>query len=125
MQKSYNTNSIPIFKRQVKRKKRTNTKVLPPSWVTETISFKELAGFPTRALPIALRPFHVALTLQPHRKVCSICKDTLPLVAFNKLKRKPLHLQTPSSHGLLRTHYLRPYCKQCQSNLHKEWRKKK
>jgi hypothetical protein len=116
--------NLPIFKRQVKRKKKTNTKVIKPYEIRATMSFTDIAKAPKKALPPALRPFHIALTLQTHTKVCSVCNKELPLAAFNKLKKKPLHLQIPSEHGLLRTHYLRPYCKQCQAVLHKKWRNK-
>lgn len=115
---------LPIFKRQVKRKRKTNTKVLKPYEVRATMTFSDILHVPTKNLPKTLRPFHTALTLQTYRKVCSICEDELPLVAYNKLKKKPLHLQVPSEHGALRTHYLRPYCKQCQAKLHKEWRER-
>ncbi len=116
---------LPIFKRQVKRKKKTNTKVLKPYEVRATMTFSDIMSVPTKnLLPKSLRPFYIALTLQTYRKVCSICKDELGLAAYNKLKKKPLHLQVPSEHGSLRTHYLRPYCKQCQAKLHKEWRER-
>ena len=123
--KTMTSSDLPIFKRTPRRTRATKHAKKPKRYeFVANIPLSDIHLAPRNSLPLSLRPFKIAHVLTPITKVCTNCNLDLPLPHFNKLKRKPLHLQIPSDHGLLRTHYLRPYCKMCQAKQHKEWRSK-